>query len=130
MTEQTLYHVETATGDLTTTDYEQARTINRANPGSSMWKEILATAATVLVTFGAIIAATPAPAANADPTLQEDDPGWSCIDSASRVCGPLSDDWGHTPGCYDDTRTLVASWPCSVVVNPDGSSDIYTPDAR
>lgn len=62
---------------------------------------------------------------------QEDDPGWSCVnDSSPSVCGPLSDDWGHAPGCYNDQRELVAAWPCSVVVNPDGSSDVYTPDAR
>lgn len=68
--------------------------------------------------------------ADASPTVQEDDPGWSCVDSANHVCGPLSDDWGHAPGCYDDGGVMVAAWPCSVVVNPDGSSDVYTPDAR
>lgn len=70
--------------------------------------------------------------AHADPAgqTQEDDPGWSCVDSRDHVCGPASDDWGHTPGCYDDGGVLVAAWPCSVVANADGSSDVYTPDAR
>ena len=62
----------------------------------------------------------------AQPTLQEDDPGWSCVDSGNRVCGPLSDDWGHAPGCYDEGGVLVASWPCHVVVNPaTGEGDVY-----
>lgn len=84
----------------------------------------IVTAAALVV---GIATATPAIAA-AQP--QEDDPGWSCVDTALRVCGPLSDDWGHQPGCYNDSRELVADWPCSVVVNLDGSSDVYTPDAR
>lgn len=61
--------------------------------------------------------------------LQEDDPGWSCADNGNRICGPLSDDWGHTPGCYDDAGALVATWPCYVVVDPvTGEGDVYTPE--
>lgn len=63
------------------------------------------------------------PIASAGP-VQEDDPGWSCITMGNRVCG-LDNSNGVTPGCYDDTSTLVAPWPCHVVVNPDGSSDVY-----
>lgn len=51
---------------------------------------------------------------------QEDDPGWSCIDAGNRVCGPLSDDWGHTPGCYDDGGVIVALWPCEAWKPSDG----------
>ncbi|UXE04435.1 hypothetical protein SEA_FUNSIZED_64 [Mycobacterium phage Funsized] len=57
----------------------------------------------------------------------EDDPGWSCVDSGNHICGPLSDDFGHTPGCYDDGGVFVAPWPCHVVVNPQtGEGDVYT----
>lgn len=62
-------------------------------------------------------------------SLQEDDPGWDCR-GGDRMCGPGSDDAGHTPGCYDDAARLVALWPCTIVVNADGSSDVFTPDAR
>lgn len=51
---------------------------------------------------------------------QEDDPGWSCVDAGNRVCGPLSDDWGHTPGCYDDGGVIVALWPCEAWKPSDG----------
>lgn len=55
----------------------------------------------------------------------EDEPGWSCTETALRICGPASDDYGHAPGCYSDTGKLVAPWPCTVVVNPDGTADVY-----
>lgn len=61
----------------------------------------------------------------------EDSPGWSCVDAPRHVCGPASDDYGHTPGCYDDGGVFVAPWPCHVVVNRDGSADIYSgPEPR
>lgn len=56
----------------------------------------------------------------------EDEPGWSCVDTATRICGPLSDDYGHAPGCYNDARQWVTPWPCHVVVNPvTGDGDIW-----
>lgn len=64
--------------------------------------------------------------AQASPGLQEDDPGWSCVDDGNRVCGP-GNEQGVPAGCYDEGGVLVAVWPCYVVVNPDGSSDVYTP---
>lgn len=68
-----------------------------------------------------------APVATATP--QEDDPGWSCVTMGDQICGPDSDDQGHTPGCYSDTGELVAPWPCYLVVNPDGSADVFTGSA-
>lgn len=61
--------------------------------------------------------------------VQEDDPGWDCITMGDRSCGPTNSN-GFVAGCYDDTGAMVAAWPCHVVVNPDGSSDVYTPDER
>jgi len=55
---------------------------------------------------------------------QEDDPGWSCVTDGNRICGPGNPD-GVPPGCYDDGGMLVAPWPCVVIVNPDGTSDVY-----
>ena len=54
----------------------------------------------------------------------EDDPGWSCITNGDRRCGPGNSN-GVPPGCYDDAGMLVAPWPCVVIVNPDGTSDVY-----
>lgn len=129
MNEQITYHVETADNVHVLTDRGEARALNRANPGSSWWVDVVKLAAAVVITAGAALAVTVAPAAHADQTIQEDDPGWDCR-TGDHVCGPLSDDAGHQPGCYNDTLKLVADWPCSIVVNADGSSDVYTPDAR
>lgn len=75
------------------------------------------------------LAALSAPAiAHATP-IQEDQIGWSCVDDGNRICGPNNAE-GKPAGCYDDGGVLVAAWPCYVVVNADGSSDVYTPDAR
>jgi len=30
-----------------------------------------------------------------------------------------------SPGCYDENGHMVAPAPCHIVVNPDGSSDVY-----
>jgi hypothetical protein len=65
-----------------------------------------------------------APVAQAD-TPHEGDPGWSCVDDGNRICGPTNDE-GKPAGCYDDGGVLVAPWPCHLVVNPDGSSDVWT----
>ena len=62
--------------------------------------------------------------ASAHPGHEEDDPGWSCITDGNRICGPGNPD-GVPAGCYDDAGMLVAPWPCFVVVNPDGTSDVY-----
>lgn len=56
--------------------------------------------------------------------ITEDDPRWSCVDDGNRICGPGNIE--HQPaGCYDDGGVIVAPWPCHVVVNADGSSDVY-----
>lgn len=57
---------------------------------------------------------------------QEDMPCWHCPTDGNRTCGPNNAE-GIRPGCYSDTGTLVASWPCYVVVYPNGESDIFTP---
>lgn len=78
------------------------------------------------IAMAAILAATAlaAPAiAAAQP--QEDDPGWSCVDDGNRICGP-NNPQGAPAACYDEGGVIVAMWPCHVVVNPDGSSDVYT----
>ena len=54
----------------------------------------------------------------------EDSPSWSCVDDGNRICGPGNAN-GVPAGCYDDGGVLVAPWPCHVIVNPDGSADIY-----
>lgn len=61
--------------------------------------------------------------------IQEDDPQWDCRTMGDRRCGPTNVQ-GVTAGCYADTGELVAVWPCRVVVNADGSSDVYTDDER
>lgn len=74
--------------------------------------------------LGAALAALVlAPMANAAPS--EDSPEWSCIADGNRTCGP-GNEQGAQPGCYDDRAALVAPWPCYIVVNPDGSADVYT----
>lgn len=56
--------------------------------------------------------------------ITEDSPQWDCADMGDRVCGP--DNASHVPaGCYDEGGVLVAPWPCRVVVNPDGTADVY-----
>ena len=75
-------------------------------------------ATTAIVVAGVVTAGVYAPEGSASP--QEDDPGWSCVDDGNRVCGPQSDDWGHTPGCYDDGGVLVALWPCEAWKLSDG----------
>lgn len=63
-------------------------------------------------------------------TCQEDGSGppgcrpWSCVDNGNRICGPGNPE-GKLAACYDDARMVVALWPCHVVINPDGSSDVY-----
>lgn len=70
---------------------------------------------------GAIIS-TP-PVAWAAP-VQEDEAGWSCVDDGNRICGPGNPE-GKPAACYDDGGVIVALWPCHVVVNSDGSADVY-----
>ena len=54
--------------------------------------------------------------------MEEDDPGWSCVRDGNRICGPGNTE-GVPAGCYDDGGVMVADWPCTVVVNPDGSAN-------
>lgn len=64
------------------------------------------------------------PHASADTAVTEDSPAWNCVLDGNRVCGP--NNVQHTaPGCYSDTGALVDPWPCHVIVNADGSSDVY-----
>lgn len=57
--------------------------------------------------------------------ITEDSPAWSCVANGNRICGPTNTE-GMPAGCYDDRGRLVAVWPCHLVVNTDGSADIYT----
>jgi len=56
--------------------------------------------------------------------IGEDSSSWDCRVDGNRMCGP-GNVTGVIPGCYDDGGELVSSWPCRVVVNPDGSADVY-----
>lgn len=58
------------------------------------------------------------------PTVQEDSPAWSCVDNGNRICGPGNPE-GKPAACYDDGGVIMAVWPCHVVVNADGSADVY-----
>lgn len=86
-----------------------------------------------MITTGLIVAATSSAlyAVPVQPAtvITEDDPGWSCQTMGNRVCGPGNSE-GVTPGCYSDTGDMVSMWPCHVVVNADGSSDVYLGVAR
>jgi len=83
---------------------------------------------TLVVTTAIAIAPLTAGIAHAAP-VQEDQPGWSCVDDGNRICGP-GNPQGAPAGCYDDGGVLVAAWPCYVVVDANGNADAYTPDAR
>ena len=54
----------------------------------------------------------------------EDESSWDCVSDGNRICGP-GNPQGQPAGCYDDGGVLVAPWPCHVVVNPDGSADVF-----
>src|ERR1700753_2274679 len=95
--ETLIYRVETETGELSTTDPALARRFNRANPGSSMWLDVVKVAAAAVLTMGAVLATTPP--AHAD-TIQEDQPGWSCVTDGNRICGPNNPE-GKPAACYD-----------------------------
>lgn len=84
---------------------------------------IFTTSMFVGLAFGIAVGPLIAPA-NAT-TINEDDPGWSCVDDGNRICGPGNAE-GKPAACYDEGGVIVALWPCHVVVNPDGSSDAYT----
>lgn len=75
---------------------------------------------------GAIISSAPATAA---PAVTEDSPAFDCIFDGNRICSP-SNPQGVAPGCYNDRGALVAPWPCHIVVNADGSSDVYAGAGR
>lgn len=79
------------------------------------------------ILIGAAIGVPVGPAiinAQAQPAIQEDDPGWDCRTMGMRDCGPANTQ-GVTAGCYNDAAELVAVWPCHVVVNADGSADVF-----
>lgn len=83
----------------------------------------VALAVKVSLTLGALAIATHA---HGTPTrITEDDPRWNCTTMGNRICGPNNAN-GVTAGCYSDTGSApVHLWPCHVVVNPDGSSDVW-----
>ncbi len=56
--------------------------------------------------------------------IGEDESGWDCRADGNRMCGP-GNSQGVISGCYDDAGALVSVWPCHVVVNADGSADVY-----
>lgn len=62
--------------------------------------------------------------AAASPTVQEDDPAWDCVTMGNRICGPGNSN-GVPAACYNDGGVIVAPWPCHIVINPDGSADVY-----
>lgn len=55
------------------------------------------------------LALLPAPPSQA---IEEDEPGWSCVDDGNRVCGPDNPE-GKPAGCYDLGGVLIAAWPCA-----------------
>lgn len=66
----------------------------------------------------AALALSPIPVALAQPL--------SCATADNRVC--LVDNASGLPaGCYSDTGAMVAPMPCYVVVNRDGTADVYRP---
>lgn len=56
--------------------------------------------------ISALIALAPMPA---DQPIQEDDPGWSCVDDGNQICGP-SNTQGAPAGRYDQGGVLVETW--------------------
>lgn len=56
--------------------------------------------------------------------VPEDDSAWDCRTMGDRVCGPTNSS-GVDAGCYNDSGTMVAPWPCRIIVNADGSADVY-----
>jgi hypothetical protein len=44
-------------------------------------------------------------------SIQEDDPGWSCVDMGDHACGPGNSN-NVPPGCYDEGGVMYAMWPC------------------
>lgn len=80
-----------------------------------------------LASFGAMLLAYPEADQPASyQSVVEDDPAWDCTTMGNRICGP-SNAQGAVAGCFDEGGVLVAPWPCTVVVNPDGSADVYGP---
>lgn len=81
---------------------------------------ILATGLIAGGAFGVTVGVAVSPAT----VVNEDDSAWDCVSMGNRVCGPANPQ-GHTAACYDDGGVIVALWPCRVVVNQDGSSDVF-----
>lgn len=55
--------------------------------------------------------------------VTESDTEWSCVDDGNRTCGPQNAE-GKPAACYDEGGVIVALWPCTSVVNADGSQDV------
>jgi hypothetical protein len=62
--------------------------------------------------FIGIALAALALAPDAAAQINEDDPGWSCVDDGNRVCGPNNPE-GKPAACYDDGGVIVQLWPCN-----------------
>lgn len=77
----------------------------------------VALGASLALGFGSL----PISVAHAD--VQEDSPEWSCVEQGNRVCGPGNSE-GQPAACYDEGGVIVALWPCTSVVNADGSQDV------
>lgn len=56
--------------------------------------------------------------------LPEDSDSFDCRSDGNRICGP-GNSQGVPAGCYSDAGALVSAWPCRIVVNADGSADVY-----
>lgn len=62
--------------------------------------------------------------AHADP-IQEDSPGWSCVDDGNHICG-VGNTNGVPAGCYDEGGVRVAVLPCHWEEGKDGFRYLYT----
>jgi hypothetical protein len=70
-----------------------------------MKNDVLAGLASFAMVFAIPLAVQGTPVA-----VEEDDPGWSCVDDGNKVCGPDNDE-GQPAGRYDDGGVLVDPWP-------------------
>ena len=66
----------------------------------------------------------PAGTAQAIARCTEDSACWDCTQDGNRICGPDNAQLA-TAGCYSRSGVLVTPWPCTAILNPDGTTDIY-----
>jgi hypothetical protein len=60
-----------------------------------------------VIAVGLLVGVAPIAVAHA---VEEDQPGWSCVDDGNKVCGPGNDE-GKPAGRYDEGGVLVDPWP-------------------